>query len=96
MKNMKSIKIKGQRYKIKHVQLIENEGLYGKCDFKNRFILIDENLKDDDFKSTFIHEIGHALLFEIGMCQAIHMDLHEIIVENYANELLKHFKIVPK
>jgi len=93
MRVRKAINIKGEKYSFKYLTPQEMGHVYGRCDFANKIIYYDGTLKGDILIQTILHEIGHAILFEVGLLQAVNQDLHEIIVENYANELCKHFKI---
>jgi Zn-dependent peptidase ImmA (M78 family) len=78
----KSYVIKGQKYQVKYVILNDVMGL---CDPNKHMIYIHKFLSKKDKELVLYHELGHALLFEIGLQQtSIPMDIHEIIVENFS------------
>lgn len=82
----KLLDIKGETYKITPAPMMLH---MGECCPITKTIRFDSSIKGDMLKSTILHEVGHALLFEISLGQAISIELHEIIVDNYANYLTK-------
>lgn len=52
----------------------------------NGSILINGSLSRDEQCKTILHELGHALMYRIGLNQtSISEDNHEIIVEAFSN-----------
>lgn len=60
-------------------------------------IYIEKALPKDDKLHTFIHELGHALLWRVGMTQAnIPPEIEELIVENNATMITEMFNLTIK
>lgn len=58
---IKSMNIKGHRYRFKTLPLRESYGVLGKCDSSSKIIYIDDKLEGEDLTATILHEIGHAI-----------------------------------
>jgi len=94
MKIPKFIKIKGRDYHLIVVDgLIENEDAEGTCCDRKKRIRIDALLKNDDFKRTLLHEIGHSIMYETGLAQGLSEEIQEVITENFSNVIIDLFHI---
>jgi len=57
-------------------------------------IIICETCPKHFIMEVLLHEMGHALLFRLGLHNtSLPLDLEEIIVDNYARMMLEVFKI---
>ena len=90
---MNSITIKGQRYKIKYVDTLQDDyGIYvGSCDKKRKVISILKGQTEKETALAILHEVGHAIIHETGIDQALPDHLEEIIVENFSTAYYKIF-----
>lgn len=92
MKIPKEISIKGTKYKIKRNFISDDE--YGRCDSFTKTINIHPSVTGELLKATFMHEVFHALVFELGLRQAsFSHDIEEVLVENLANFVCEKFKL---
>lgn len=96
MKIKKSYNVFGQPIKmnLKKGPLTDEYGrqLAGFFDPQKNTILVDNSLPEDQLIKTIIHELGHALLFRLGLPQtSLPHDLHELIVEGYSNFIYEEF-----
>ena len=65
----------------------------GLCQPWDRTIYYHNTLKGDLLRSTILHEINHAILYETGFSQtSLLSDTEELIVENIANVYNRVFK----
>lgn len=86
--------VKGKRYKIKAVNgMAENFGRLGTCSAKDALIEFDPKYPNNEVMLTLLHEIGHAIMCEVAIDQAISPELQEIITENFAQVLFSNFNI---
>jgi len=86
---IKSMTIKGRRYKIKSGCDGEN---MGEIDFTKREIYLSKEIKSqEDLYSTLLHEMMHAILHEAGLTQIISGDNQELIVENISTAIYQEF-----
>ena len=92
-----SIDVKGVRYKIKQ-QDLEANNLCGHCDPVKKIITINSKMSLEDKLSTVLHELGHAVISEVGIRQTPgwSIDIEEIVVENFSNFMVDKFKIAFK
>lgn len=87
MKIPKSLKIHGLDVTVVKVPGMSDEtdnvGLY---DSTRNIIFLDAGLNKKEMYQTFLHEVGHALLFRIGFhhLAGLNDDMREIIVDNFA------------
>ena len=73
---------------------IKVDGLFN---LLNKEILIEKALPKEEKLQTFIHELGHALLWRVGMGQAgISVEIEELIVENFATMITEMFNLTIK
>lgn len=98
MKLPESINVKGVVYQIIKTDTFPEEGnLEGLCDLEKKIIYVKKSLKTPDLKKAFLHELFHAVLFEVGVhCTEISEDLEHIIVENLSNFVVDSFSIHSK
>lgn len=85
----KKVEIFGKIYKIILVDnLLEKEKYYGIISYNNQNIKLDKNLPENLLNQTFMHEIIHMILEEIG-----EKDLNnEKFVDLFSNALYQVFK----
>lgn len=81
-KFIKSLSIKGTKYKIKIVPLDDD---HGKICYKTKIIKLDSNDDEEQRARTLLHEIGHGIFNELSFNQPINEQLEEVIVDNFAN-----------
>lgn len=98
---MKSIVIHGQKIGIKVTKKAivdqDQRPLAGYYDDEKKQIVISGTLLPVDQFKTLVHEIGHALLYRLGIVQtSMSHDLHELIVEGYSNLIYDHFEFKKK
>ena len=83
------------------VNVIESSNLHygdlkvdGLFDSSSKSIFVEISLPKEEKLQTFIHELGHALLWRVGVGQSnISQELEEMIVENYATMITETFNI---
>ena len=69
-------------------------GAMGMYNIPEKTIYIDKNLKGDEFKKTLVHEMGHAMVYILGLNNAsLSMDLEEILVDNFSNMINSAFNL---
>ena len=67
MKLPKEIKILGLTYKIEEVAVVnKTEALWGQIDHQEQVIKIDADMSDERKGQTFMHELLHGVLAELG------------------------------
>jgi Zn-dependent peptidase ImmA (M78 family) len=97
MKIPTSFKIKGKKWRICHKwNLLDDDGTHvdGLCCVKKRIVYLDRSLVKEDKQSTLLHELFHALIYEIGLHQtSLTLDVEELIVENLSLFMLETFNI---
>jgi hypothetical protein len=65
-----------------------NDEYDGICDYEGLGIHLSPKLSKDQYATTLLHEVGHAILFSVGLqSTSVSRDLEEIIVEAFANSL---------
>ena len=94
MKRPSQVIVLGEKYKIKLIKDLKSKGICGECDFDKKIISIDSSLKKDDYWSTLIHEIGHAIFNEASINQAISHDLEEVIVDLFSRVMTKNKLVI--
>ena len=82
----KSINVFGTVYKIKRTKNFEHMGL---CHRDTKLIEIDAALKGSELKQTYLHEVFHALMDELGITEIVDDQLEEIICESFSKMVLK-------
>lgn len=103
MKIPKYIVIKGEVWSIKvtnldHIQTYDDKGIsvghaVGLCESSTKTLFFHKGLDSKLLKSTFLHELGHAIFTGVGFNQtSLSSDFEELIVENFANVFCKILK----
>lgn len=70
MKLPNEVKIMGLTYKVQEVNVVDkNEPLWGQIDYQNQVIKIDAEMSDERKCQTFMHELLHGVLTELGYRQ---------------------------
>ena len=65
---MNSLYIKGRKYKLKVVPIIDNdETIVGRCYKKDHVIKIVKDESMEESLKTLIHELLHAYIYECGL-----------------------------
>lgn len=86
------------------IKIVESLNLYygdvkvdGLFNYQNKEIMVEKSLPKEEKLHTFIHELGHALFWRIGMGQAsIPSEIEELIVENTATMITEMFNLTIK
>lgn len=92
MKLPKFLDIKGRRYRLKIAALPPN--IAGYCYPDRKLIELNSSLDSAGLLETLLHEMGHAIMFELHIDQtSIHRDLLEIVVEGFAQEILRNARV---
>ena len=92
MKLPKSIKIKGEVWKIKLVDNLhapDGDKVQGYCFTTGREIYIDKSLRGEQLSITYLHEINHAIMFELHL--TLNLEVEEIIADGFASVYEKLF-----
>ena len=91
--NMKSVMIKGTKYKIKLIKdLTKYQGCYGQCSrVDKKEIELEYSMNSELYTKTLIHELMHGLFYETGVTQAIPLELEEVLCENISNQMWDTF-----
>lgn len=87
----------GQKIKVKLVDELYHPDngapLYGLFDPDKNMIYVRNDLTAKQKEATLAHELGHALMFRLGIAQTtLSLDLHEIIVEGFGNFIAENYK----
>lgn len=93
----KTWNVYGQKVKVKFVDDLvhpeTHQPLYGLFDPDRNVIYIRNGLDSKTTNATLNHELGHALMFRLGMGQTtLDINLHEIIVEGFGNFIAENFR----
>ena len=93
----KTWNVYGQKVRCKFVHdLIHPENgaqCYGLFDPEKNIIYIREGLEPNQLAATLYHELGHVLMYRLGIVQtSLDLNLHEIIVEAFGNFIAENFK----
>jgi hypothetical protein len=76
MNRPKSIKISGQKYRIKYD--LDDPDAYGMTDSATNTIRLRDNLPEDKMIRVFMHEMTHAVIFETPMSTRKRFDVEEV------------------
>lgn len=88
---MKSITVKGTKYKIKLVDSIGTNSI-ALCDKDKKVIYLTKERSQDDLNVDLWHELIHCLFNELGLEQVINPEIEEIIAENFSIFVTKYTK----
>lgn len=75
---IEKINVLGRDYRIAYEDL-SAEQLWGEHDQDAVLIRVDKNLTDEQTRSTIVHEVVHAILFEAGLNKMLTRKLEESI-----------------
>jgi Zn-dependent peptidase ImmA (M78 family) len=93
----KKFQVFGQEIKVelkKGPLFVSDQPVLGYYDTENKLIVIDKSLSIEQKFTTLYHELGHALLYRMGLEKtSLHHDVHEMIVEAYAKFLFDNFRM---
>lgn len=95
----KKINIKGKEYKIIQINDISLNGepAHGLVDYDKQIILIEKSASNESKLSTLIHELCHAVWYEIGLKQtSLTQDLEELLAENVCQVIMSNFRLTMK
>ena len=88
-----TIDVLGEKWKIKRLAGLVSQGIMGKCVFAEKTIYIDDSLTDYQLEHTFIHELGHALIYRSSIYQSLPHEIEEILVDIFGTFLLDNFSL---
>jgi len=89
---IRSINIKGQKYKIKIKKCKDEDEYMGLCDTDEKIIYIGAQIEEQsDLYITLVHEIIHAILHETALDQVLPVEVNELIADNIATVIYKEF-----
>lgn len=81
------INVKGSVYNIIIADEIEGDR-QGLCSYSDKKIFIQKDSDRAEMRRTFLHELCHAILFEIGFHQtSLTYEAEQILVENFSHVL---------
>jgi len=85
MKIPSKVQIKGKTWKVRKVKGLRNghDFVMGLMDPVARQISIDADLKGRTLIHTYLHELNHAILFELYVLMSVQVE--EIIVEGMSD-----------
>ena len=96
MRIPKSILVHGKEWCVKYGQNLKHEGhdAYGLCEYESRTIWICRDVDKSERPLIFLHEIFHAILYEVGVHEtSINDDIEEIIVGNLSEYVMENFTL---
>ena len=89
--------VKGKRWKISHKwNLKDDHGILcdGLCEPKLKTVYLDRSLSKADKESALLHEVFHAVIYEVGLHQSsLTLDVEEMLVENLSLFVLETFNV---
>jgi len=92
----KTIDVKGKLWKVEYKWNLSDEGTLcdGLCDDTLRTIFINRATPKEQRAGIFMHELLHALYYELNLQEATFSeDVEEILVENTVQFLLDKFSL---
>jgi len=91
---MKLLMIFGECVEIREVDnLLHDEQTAGDYCSRTKTIRIDSSLRGDEFLTTLIHELVHALSDRISIRQALDHQTEEIIADTFAKAIVENFRL---
>jgi Zn-dependent peptidase ImmA (M78 family) len=87
---MKSLNIKGQKYRVKFDPKMSDDTL-GECDKIRKIIRINSRYESKTQHQALLHEASHAIFHEVGLDQAISGEIEEVICESFSTAFYKLF-----
>lgn len=73
--------------------LIHDEGFSGDYCSRTKTIRVDGSLKGDDFLTTLVHELVHALSDRVSLKEALDDQTEEIIADTFAKAIVENFHL---
>lgn len=90
MRLPKTISVLGEVYRVKRVnRLIERHQMEGYVDAHRFEIGIDKGLKGRILERVWLHELGHAFAYEIGLHEFMNEQSLEMFCQGFASFLAK-------
>lgn len=83
----------GTKYRLSHNKRFLGEDNQGLIDKDKKTIYVDNKLDQEEYMTTLIHELGHAIYHELGLFQVIEKGIEEISVDAIGKVLVKNFDI---
>ena len=97
-----NINILGMKHKIKNCDVIDNNvTTMGQVDLFNQIIKIKNEMGKEVKQQTLMHEIIHAVLFNLGyndeytnekFVQQLSLGIYQLIKDNDINKIMNSFK----
>lgn len=95
-KRIATLNIMGHSWKVYLTDKLP-DNIDGLTTFNKKQIEIASVLDGESFAVCLIHEIGHAVLFELGMhLTGISPQVEELLVDAYAKSICKNFNRIKK
>jgi hypothetical protein len=97
----KTLQVYGKRWQIKTKKFpapIDDEpGTEGLCCKESRVIYIERTLSGEEKLNTFLHEIIHAINYELKLGQtSLSSDVEEVICQGIADFFCENFRLTMK
>lgn len=96
MRIPKTILVKGKRWKIFYKwNLMDDDGCKcdGLCEYKARVIWLDRSLLKSEKVQTFLHELVHALIYELHLNTSLPGEVEEVLAEGISQYFLEIFNM---
>jgi len=95
-KRLTTFNIMGHSWKVISTDRLP-EHIDGLTTFDKRTIEISSKLEGHDFATCLIHELGHGVLYELGMhLTGLSPEVEELLVDAYAKSVCKNFSRIKK
>lgn len=96
MRIPKHIDVKGKRWKISYKwNLADDDGTKcdGLCEYKTRTIWLDRAIPKSERPQVFLHELVHALIYELHLTDGLPNELEEVLAEGFSQYFLETFNV---
>ena len=90
------IPVLGQIYRLERRPASEMGDNMGLCCFETHTISIDETLQGDEYTTTLIHEIGHAVVHESSLNLVLSETIEEVFVDLVGKVLSRSYRLEKK
>lgn len=94
MRIPKSILVKGKRWKVAYKWNLKDDHenpCDGVCDTTNRTIFLDRALPKTERPQTFLHELIHAVVYELHLNTSFPDEVEEVLAEGLSQYFLEIF-----
>jgi hypothetical protein len=94
MRIPRSLMIKGERWSIRHKNNVEDDEhnkCYGICNFEDRVIYLEKGMSKELEAETFIHEVFHAVLYEMHM--NLDREIEEQVIDGLSYAVVNMFDV---